>query len=155
MSPGALRRVATLLAAAWFGLGAGLGAVAAPVLFATLDRGSAGRVAARLFAVDAVVGTVLAVVLLMASRIAARSGLARMESPLNAESLLALGGLFCILAGHYAIQPLMVAARGAPPAGPSFAVLHAAAGAFFVAKLGLVAVLAWRWSRPSSPPPSS
>ena len=49
MTP-ALRRVAAWLAGAWAGLIAAIGFVVAPMLFATLPRKDAGRVAARLFA---------------------------------------------------------------------------------------------------------
>jgi hypothetical protein len=49
----------------------------------------------------------------------------------------------CVVAGHFALLPMIEAAR-AGPAGVSFAVLHGVASAFFVAKFVAVAVLAWR-----------
>jgi len=60
-----LRRAACWLAGAWAGLIAGIGFVAAPALFATLPRGEAGRVAARLFSIDATLGVCVGAVLLL------------------------------------------------------------------------------------------
>jgi hypothetical protein len=63
---------------------------------------------------------------------------------------LALGAIFCTVAGYFALQPLMGPARAGQ--GPlSFAQLHAASAAFYLIKLALVAALAWRaTARPSS-----
>jgi hypothetical protein len=142
VSPG-LRRAAALLAGIWAGLIAGVGFVAAPVLFATLPRGDAGRAAARLFAVDATVGIGFGAVLLVLSLQLARRDAERGASRFSTEMLLVLAALFCIVAGHYAIEP-MLAAAGRGEGGPSFAVLHGAASVFFVLKFVAVAVLAWR-----------
>ncbi len=143
------RRAAAWLAGAWCGLVGAVGFVAAPLLFATLPRADAGRVAARLFAVDAALGLGFgAVVLLIAlqdSKRSAAAGAARF----SAEVALALAALFSIVAGHYAIEPMLAdAGRGQ---GPSFAVLHGVASAFFVVKFGAVALLAWRLGRAPAP----
>jgi hypothetical protein len=143
------RRAAAWLAGAWCGLVGAVGFVAAPLLFATLPRADAGRVAARLFAVDAALGLGFgAVVLLVAlqdSKRSAAAGAARF----SAEVALALAALFSIVAGHYAIEPMLAdAGRGQ---GPSFAVLHGVASAFFVVKFGAVALLAWRLGRAPAP----
>jgi hypothetical protein len=54
--------------------------------------------------------------------------------------------LFCTVAGYFALQPMMAAARAGQ--GPwSFAALHVASTAFFSLKALLVLVLAWRVSR--------
>jgi hypothetical protein len=138
-----MRRAAAWLAGIWAGLVAGVGFVAAPVLFATLPRGDARRAAARLFAVDATVGIGFGAVLLVLSLQLARRDAERGASRFSTEMLLVLAALFCIVAGHYAIEPMLAAAaRG--EGGPSFAVLHGAASAFFVLKFVAVAVLAWR-----------
>ncbi len=142
MTPG-LRRSAAWLAGLWAGLIAGAGFVAAPVLFATLPRADAGRAAARLFAVDAMVGLGFGAALLVLALQLARRAAAAGTSRFSAEMVLALAAIFAIVAGHYALQPMMeAAARG--EGGPSFAVLHGAATAFFVVKFVAVAVLAWR-----------
>jgi hypothetical protein len=62
--------------------------------------------------------------------------------------VLVLVALFCIVAGHYAIEPVI--GRGDVP---SFAVLHGVASAFFVVKFVAVAVLAWRLSAPRASAP--
>ena len=145
MRPG-LRRVACWLAGAWTGLIAGIGFVAAPALFATLPRGEAGRVAAQLFSVDATVGVCVGAVLLLLSLQLARVEAAEgRSSRFSIEVLLVLGALFAIVAGHYAIQPMMESSRRGE-GGPSFAVLHGVSSAFFFLKFAAVAALAWRLS---------
>jgi hypothetical protein len=139
------RRAAAWLAGAWCGLVGAVGFVAAPLLFATLPRADAGRVAARLFAVDAALGLGFGAVVLQDSKRSAAAGAARF----SAEVALALAALFSIVAGHYAIEPMLAdAGRGQ---GPSFAVLHGVASAFFVVKFGAVALLAWRLGRAPAP----
>jgi Domain of unknown function (DUF4149) len=143
-----LRQLAAWLAGAWSGLIAGTGFVAAPMLFEMLARADAARVAARLFQVDAYLGLALGAVLLVLALRVARD---RPEggSRFSVEMMLALGALFCIVAGYFALQPAIEAVR-AGTSGVSFAVLHGVASAFFVVKFGAVAVLAWRLA--ASPP---
>ena len=143
-----LRRVAAWLAGAWAGVIAAVGFVAAPVLFATLPRGDAGRVAARLFSVDATIGVAAGALLLLLTLQLARHASGPGTSRFSAEMMLVLATIFCIVAGHYAIEPMMEA-RGRGEGGPSFAVLHGVASAFFALKLILVGVLSWRLGRPS------
>lgn len=143
-----LGRLGTWLAGAWTGLMIGLGAVAAPVLFALLPRADAGRVAARLFALDATIGIGAGAVLVM---IGLQIGRERAERGLGSrfgiELGLALAGLLCIVAGHYALLPMIEDAR-AGRGTLSFGALHAIASAFFVVKVAIVAVLAWRFPAP-------
>ena len=137
------RRVAAWLAGAWAGLVGAIGFVAAPLLFATLPRAEAGRVAARLFAVDATIGVCAGALLLLLAFQLARRAAEEGGSRFSTEMLLVLGALFAIVAGHYAIQPMIESARRGE-GGPSFAVLHGVASAFFLVKLAAVAALAWR-----------
>ena len=140
----ALRRAASWLAGTWAGLIAGVGFVAAPALFATLPRGDAGRVAAQLFGLDATIGVCVgAVLLVLCLRLARVDSASGVSSRFSTEMLLVLGALFAIVAGHYAIQPMIESARRRE-GGPSFAVLHGVASAFFLVKFLAVAVLAWR-----------
>ena len=143
-----LGRLGAWLAGAWTGLMIGVGAVAAPVLFALLPRAEAGLVAARLFSLDATIGIGAGAVLAM---IGVQLGRERAErgsgSRFSIELGLALAALFCIVAGHYALLPLIEDARGGH-GSLSFGALHAIASAFFVAKASIVAVLAWRLSAP-------
>jgi len=138
-----LRRVAAWLAGAWAGLIAAIGFVAAPLLFATLPRADAGRVAARLFAVDATIGVCAGALLLLLAFQLARRAAEQGASRFSTDMLLVLAALFCIVAGHYAVQPMMEA-RLRGENGPSFAVLHGVASAFFLVKFLAVAVVAWR-----------
>ena len=137
-----MRQLAAWLAGAWAGLIAGVGFVAAPTLFATLARADAGRVVGRLFAIDAYIGLALGAILLVLALRLARDR-ADGGSRFSAEILLAFGALFCVVAGHFALQPMIEAAR-AGTSGVPFAGLHGVASAFFVGKFAAVAVLAWR-----------
>ena len=136
------------LAAAWVGVMAGVGAVAAPVLFSVLPRPEAGLAAARLFSVEAMVGIALGALLALIGLQLGRDCAERGQgSRFGAELLLALAALFCIVAGHYALLPMIEAAR-AGQGTLSFGALHAIATALFVARIGVVGVLAWRLSAP-------
>jgi hypothetical protein len=133
-----------------------IGFIAAPALFSLLPRADAGRVAGRLFRIEATVGPALGAVLLILALQQAREAATAGGSRFSTEMLLALGALVCIVAGHFGLQPMIEVARaGAGPA--SFAVLHGAAALFFVARLALVATLAWRLTGAgaSSPGPTS
>ena len=119
--------------------------IAAPVPFATLVSADAGRVAARVFAAEAYASLLLSVLWLLLER-------RRAGAVLSRNLVLALGALFCTVAGYFALQPMMAAARGGQ-AALSFAQLHAVSLAFYAIKTVLVLALAWRvtaWSRPSS-----
>jgi hypothetical protein len=144
-----LRRAAAWLAGVWAGLVAGIGFVAAPVLFATLSRADAGSAAGRLFAVDAAIGIAFGAVLLVLALQIGRREAGPGASRFSAEMVLALAALFAIVAGHYAIEPMLESARRGEGGAP-FALLHGVALAFFVAKFVAVALLAWRLSRASA-----
>ena len=143
------RRAAVCLAGLWAGMIAAIGFVAAPLLFATLPRADAGRLAARLFGADAAIGLGVGALLLVLALHDARTRAAAGSSRFSAEMVLVLAALFCIVAGHYAIQPMLASTgRGDRP---SFAFLHGVASAFLVVKLVVVAVLAWRFAGPTAP----
>ena len=146
-----LPRARRLLPALWVGWLLCVALLATPAAFATLERSQAGRTAGRMLAQEAATSVVLAGVLLglerLAARQAAREG--RPHPALGAEVLLVAGALFCTVAGYYAVQPMMVAAREGQ--GPlSFGQLHAVSAAFYIVKTGLVAALAWRGTRPAA-----
>jgi hypothetical protein len=61
----------------------------------------------------------------------------------TANLMLLLGTLFCTVAGHFAVLPLMDAAR-AGQGSLSFGMLHGISAGFFVLKGLLVLALAWR-----------
>lgn len=136
------------MAGAWAGLVAGVGFVAAPVLFATLVREDAGRVVSRLFAIDATIGLVVGGVLLVLCLQLARRDAEHGASRFSGEMVLVLAALFCVVAGHYAMEPMIESARRGE-GRPSFAVLHGVATAFFLLKFVAVAALAWRLTAPA------
>jgi hypothetical protein len=121
--------------------------------FAVLPREHAGVLAARVLGQEATLSLVLAVLILMLERRAARD---RFEagaavSQFSAEMALAAGALFCTVFGHYALQPMLAAARAGQGAF-GFGQLHTVSLVLFGLKGLLVLVLTWRAARlrPSS-----
>ncbi|MEO8526074.1 MAG: DUF4149 domain-containing protein [Caldimonas sp.] len=144
----ALGRLGAWIAGAWAGVMIGLGVIAASVLFATLPRADAGRVAARLFSLDATIGIVVGAGLVLVGLQLGRDRAERGRgSRFSLEFGLALAALLCIVVGYYALLPMIEEAR-AGRGSLSFGALHAITSAFFVARLAIVAVLAWRLSAP-------
>jgi hypothetical protein len=143
-----LARAGAWLSGVWTGLMAGIGLVAAPVLFTDLPHADAGRLAAHLFALDATlgicVGAVLAITGLQLARDRAERGAG---SRFGRELALALAALLCVVVGYYVLEPMMDSARAA--GGPlSFAALHGIASTFFLVRLAIAAVLAWLLGQP-------
>ncbi len=137
-------RGAALLAGLWAGGLLTIGLIAAPGAFAVLPSADAGRLAGRLFAQEARIGLGLAVALFLIERWRARQAAqAGQGSAMSANMLLLLGALFCTVAGYFALQPMMAAARAGQGAW-SFGTLHAVSAGFFGLKALLVLVLAWR-----------
>ena len=137
-------RFACVTAGVWAGVLLCLGAIAAPSAFATLASGDAGRAAGRMFEIEAYLSLAVALLLFVIERQRSRDGAAAgAGSVLSANLVLLLGTLFCTVAGYFATQPMMAAAR-AGQGSLSFAALHAVSGGLFVLKGLLVLALAWR-----------
>ena len=137
-------RFAALIAGLWAGVLVCIGAIAAPAAFALLARPDAGRIVNRLFQQDAYLSLALALVLFVIERQRRRDATATgTGSVFSANLMLLLGTLFCTVAGYFAVQPMMEAAR-AGQASLSFGTLHAISAGFFVLKSLLVLALAWR-----------
>ena len=139
---------AAAVAGAWAGMLLCIAAMAAPAAFAVLPAAEAGRLVARLFAQEASVSLAIALLLVFIER---RRGREAAESGhgaaiLSVELVLLLGTLFCTIAGYFAIEPMIAAARQGQGSW-SFATLHAISGAFFALKGLLVLALLWRYSR--------
>jgi Domain of unknown function (DUF4149) len=153
-----LDRARALLAGLWVGWLLCVAALATPAAFAMLPQAEAGRLAGRMLAQEAYSALVFGVLLLVLERWAARRAVAGGEgSQFSPGMTLALGALFCTVAGYFALQPMMAAAR-AGQGSLSFGQLHAISAAFYVAKLLLVLALAWRqtgYLAAVSPKPSS
>ena len=138
-----LRRSQMLLAALWGGLLLCVAFVAAPSAFAVLERAQAGLVVARLFALEANVSMAAALLLIMIERrLNSGAGLAA----LSANLLLPAGALFCTVAGYFALQPMMAAAKMGQ-GSLSFLTLHAISFGFYGLKTVLVLALSWRASK--------
>jgi hypothetical protein len=141
-------RARRLLPGLWAGWLLCVAALATPAAFALLARADAGRVVSRMLAQEAYTSLVLGVLLLGLERLSARrAAAAGAGSQFSAGMALAGGALFCTVAGYFAVQPMMDAARaGQGPLG--FAQLHAISAGFYGIKLALVLALAWRAARP-------
>ena len=149
-----IERLRRLIPGLWAGLLLSIAAIAAPAVFAMLDRADAGaamgRILGRIFVVEAWTSLLLAVLLLAIERGRARNRDRASEgSVLSAEMLLVLATVFCTVAGYFAIQPLMPAARAGLGAF-SFGQFHAISSVFFSLKIVLLVVLAWRAAGPAT-----
>lgn len=143
------QRLRRLLPGLWLGLLLTVALIATPAPFATLLQADAARVVALVLANEAYASLVFGVLVLLLERRAARHSVEQGGTQFNTGMVLALGALFCTVAGYFALQPLMGPARAGQ--GPlSFGQLHALSAAFYLVKVGFVATLAWRISRPAS-----
>ena len=141
----ALLRWRSLLAGLWAGVLLCVAGIATPAPFALLAVADAGRVAGRILAQEATLSLALGLVLALMERRVARNGSTQFSTGL----VLALGTIFCTVAGYFAIQPMMPAARlGQGPL--TFGQLHAISAGFYGVKLLLVLALAWRATRGGS-----
>ena len=148
---------AAVAAGLWAGILLCIAALAAPSAFATLASADAGRFVGRLFMQEAYLSLAVAIVLFVIERQRTRQGVvAGAVSIFSANLVLLLGTLFCTVAGYFAVQPMMVAAR-AGQGTVSFMTLHAVSGGLFALKGLLVLALAWRLTSPAGLPrqPSS
>jgi len=113
--------------------------LATPAPFATLAVADAGRVAGRMLAQEAYTSLALGLVLVVLERVASRHD---GQGQFSLGFGLALGTLFCTVAGYFAVQPMMATARAG--GGPlSFGQLHAVSAVFYAVKVVLVVALAW------------
>lgn len=137
-------RLRVIAATFWIGGLWIVGLVVAPVLFQSLDRNLAGMVAGNIFAVQAWVGLVCGVILLVDA--IWRDGVNGVRS---APFWLVLGMLICTVVNHFAVTPIIVdlkqgmnhAAQGM--FGGGFATWHAISSLIFLLQslLGLGYVL--------------
>ena len=144
-------RIAAVLAGLWGGVILAIGAIGAPAAFATVPAHDAGRAVGRMLATEAYASIALAVVLLLVVRRRSRAQAELAElargSQFSPELMLLLGTLLCTVGGHFAVLPMMEAAR-AGQGTLSFGALHAISAIAFGVKGLLVLALAWRLHRP-------
>ena len=139
-------RLAAVAAGLWAGILLCIGAIAAPSAFALLAPADAGRVVARMFMQEAYLSLGVAIVLFAIERQRGRRAAERSAgSVFSANLVILLGTLFCTVAGYFALQPMMEAARAGQGA-VSFMTLHAVSTGLFTLKGLLALALAWRLS---------
>jgi glucan phosphoethanolaminetransferase (alkaline phosphatase superfamily) len=139
-----------LLTVVWVGSLLTIGYAVAPVLFASLDRMTAGSVAAQLFRIEGIVGVVCGVLLLALCNVMVRRDFVAFR---RLRWLIA-GMLVCVLVGYFALQPFMNALRiAAQEAGTDvghsvyatrFGVLHGVSSVFYLIESVLGLVLVWK-----------
>jgi hypothetical protein len=143
-------RVFRLLAMIWAGSLLTIGYVVAPTLFTMLDRIAAGTVAAQLFRIEASIGALCGVLLLVLGNLLVHRGAIGYK-----RLRWVLGGmLICVLIGYFALQPFMNALRLAATAegtdvGHSayvarFGMLHGVSSLFYLIESLLSLVLVWK-----------
>jgi hypothetical protein len=149
-----LDRLRRLLPGLWAGWLLCVALLATPAPFALLAASEAGRVAGRMLAQEAYTSLALGIAVLLLERLAARrAAVASRGSQFTTGMVLALGAIFCTVAGYFGVQPMMAAARAGQGA-LSFGQLHAVSAAFYIVKVALVAVLAWKAGGPAVAPVS-
>ncbi|MFT4064214.1 DUF4149 domain-containing protein [Paraburkholderia sp.] len=138
-----------LLTVVWVGSLLTIGYAVAPVLFATLDRMTAGEVAAHLFRIQGVIGVVCGILLLGLANLLVRRG----SGAYRRLRWLIAGMLVCVLIGYFALQPFMNAMRvAALEAGSDvghsvyatrFGILHGVSSLFYLIESLLGLALVW------------
>jgi len=143
-----LMRLWRLVPAVWLGVLLCVALIATPAPFATLEPALAGRVVGHIFAREAPLSLLLAMLVLMMGR---REAAARHEagqgSQFSGEMLMAVLVLLCTVFGYYVLQPMMAAARAGVVQPLNFGQLHGLSFGLFGLKMVFVAVLAWWRSR--------
>ncbi|EMD9437853.1 DUF4149 domain-containing protein [Burkholderia cepacia] len=143
-------RVFRLLSAVWVGSLLTIGYAVAPVLFKTLERMTAGSVAALLFRIEAILGVVCGVLLLALSNQQVRRG----SSEYRRVRWVVAAMVVCVLVGYFALQPFMNALRVAAmdagtdiansPYASRFGMLHGVSSVFYLVESVLGLMLIWR-----------
>ena len=142
-------RIFRLLTVVWVGSLLTIGYAVAPVLFTSLDRTTAGAVAAQLFRIEGVLGAVCGILLLGLANLVIRRG----GNAYRRLRWLVAGMLVCVLVGYFALQPFMNAMRvAALEAGSDvghsvyatrFGILHGVSSLFYLIESLLGLGLVW------------
>lgn len=133
----------------WVGSQLTIGYAVAPVLFASLERMTAGAIAAQLFRIEGWLGVACGVLLLVLANLLARRG----EAPYRRLRWLLVGMLSCVLIGYFALQPYMNALRvqamsagmdiANSPYASRFGMLHGVSSFFYLVESLLGIALVW------------
>nr|WKF56762.1 hypothetical protein HUO10_001225 [Paraburkholderia busanensis] len=143
-------RLFRLLTVVWVGSLLTIGYAVAPVLFTSLDRMTAGAVAAQLFRIEGVLGAVCGILLLGLANVLVRRG----GDAYRRLRWLIVGMLACVLVGYFALQPFMNAIRvAALQAGTDvghsayatrFGIMHGVSSLFYLIESLLGVALVWK-----------
>ena len=143
-----VERMQTLVSGLWAGSLLAIGGVAAPSLFAVLERQAAGTGAGHIFQMEARISLAVAILMFVLERRRVRdlveSG--HSTSALSATLLMVLGALFLTVLGGFVLHPLIQAAKAGQPTALSFGALHGISAGLYWAKALLLVSLAWRLS---------
>jgi hypothetical protein len=143
-------RLFRMISMAWVGSLLSLGLIAAPVLFSMLDRTLAGSVAAQLFRIEAIIGVVCALALILLGNRFVKSGIVDYKRVRWIVAVM----LLCVLVGYFALQPFMSSLREAAqaagtdlassPYAKEFGVLHGISSAIYLIECLFGIALVWR-----------
>jgi len=143
-------RLFRLLAVVWVGSQLTVGYAVAPTLFSMLDRISAGAIAARLFFIEAIIGAVCGIALLILGYRFARQGAIAYKTSCRLLVLM----LACLVLGYFVLQPFMSAMRTAALNEGSdvshsvyamrFGILHGISSVFYLIQSLLGVLLVWK-----------
>ncbi len=143
-------RIFRLLTVVWVGSLLTIGYAVAPVLFSSLDRTTAGAVAAQLFRIEGVLGAVCGILLLGLANVMVRRG----GNAYRRLRWLVAGMLICVLVGYFALQPFMNAMRVAALEAATdlahsayaarFGMLHGVSSVFYLIESLLGIALVWK-----------
>jgi hypothetical protein len=156
-TPSRLLRLQSFVACAWAGILVAVGGVAAPSLFAVLERTQAGAGAGRIFTNEARLSLALAMVLFVIERRRVRDLAEAAEASGHATKvmtgnlLLVLAALFLTVFGEFALHPMIEAAKAGQPTRLSFGALHGISAMLFWVKAVAVISLGWRLTAAPSP----
>lgn len=142
-------RIRLLIATLWAGSLWTIGYIAAPTLFAVLERAQAGEVAARLFRIEAWLSVACALALLALLY----RGVEGLDSRTRRTLLWLVGAMLaCTAIGYFVLQPFMAELRAV--AGPGgvmegelrsrFGMLHGVASVFYLLQSLLAVGLIWK-----------
>ncbi|NBD20027.1 DUF4149 domain-containing protein [Aquabacterium fontiphilum] len=141
-----LKRLQAWLAGLWAGSVLAVGGIAAPSLFAVLERAQAGAGAGRIFAIEANVSLALAILLFLLERRRVRDAVesGQSQSAMSLSLLLVLAALFLTIFGQHVLHPMIEAAKAGQATALSFGALHGISAALYWVKAAVVLTLAWR-----------
>jgi hypothetical protein len=143
-------RLFRLLVVVWVGSLLTIGYIAAPTLFAMLDRIAAGAVGAKLFRIEAFLGVFCGILSLALGNLLVRRGALQYRS----LRWLIAGMLVCVLVGYFALQPFMETLRtaaldagvdvGHSAYAAKFGMLHGVSSVLYLVESLLGLALVWR-----------